>query len=121
MIELVYVPIVAALLLAGFSGYHTWRQLPVSWLLLGGLAVLELLMIIQLIACAIGLANSDRAIDGVIFVGYLIGCVIVLPIATVWGLSDKSRWGTGVITIGLLTVTILCLRVMSIWVEGGAA
>lgn len=115
MINLVLIPLVFALVLAGFAGFHTWRRLPVSWLLLGGVAALELMLIIQLIACAVALAGTDRPVDGVVFIGYLIAGVVVPPAATVWGLSDRSRWGTGVIIIGMITAAVLCLRVWSIW------
>ncbi|MDN5725920.1 MAG: hypothetical protein L0G99_08335, partial [Propionibacteriales bacterium] len=120
VIQLVFVPLVFALVLAAFAGYHTWRRLPVSWLLLGGIAGLELMLIIQLIASAIALAGTERAVDGVVFIGYLIACVVVPSVATLWGLSDKSRWGTGVIVIGMITIAVLCLRVWSIWTSSPA-
>lgn len=119
MIELVFVPLGLALVLAAFAGYHTWRRLPVSWLLLGGIGALELLLIVQLVWSLIALGGRTEPIDTVVFVGYVISCVIVPPVATVWGLSDRSRWGTGVIVIGMITAAVLCLRVISIWNETG--
>ena len=50
------------------------------------------------------LASTDRDVNGPVFVAYLLGLVVVLPLASVWALAEKSRWGTGVLVIAGLVL-----------------
>ncbi|MGY4719211.1 hypothetical protein [Naumannella cuiyingiana] len=115
MLVLPYALGVVALLLALFAGYHAWRELRVSNLLIYGIGLLELGVLVQLGVFAAALVATGRVVDGPVLVAYLIAAVVVPPAATIWGIADASRWGPGVLAIGLVAVAVLCLRVASIW------
>ena len=104
-----------ALLVAAYAGVLTLGGRPFSNGLFYAVAGLEVLLIAQLVGGCIALAQTDREIDGVTFVAYLITVVIVPVVAVLWGVSDKSRWGTGVMVIGMVTVAVLMLRLLDLW------
>ncbi|HET7326179.1 MAG TPA: hypothetical protein VFJ14_02720 [Nocardioidaceae bacterium] len=83
-----------------------------------GLAVLEAALLAQLVAGSVALAGTDRDVDGVTFIGYLVTAVLIPPLAVIWSVADKSRWGTTVLVVGCLTVAILVVRMDQIWTLG---
>ena len=84
---------------------------PLFWLL----AAVEMVLLGLLVGGCVGLARTDRDIDGLTFVGYLVSIVLVLPFAVAWAASERSRWGTGVLLSGCLTVAVLALRLTQLW------
>lgn len=82
------------------------------------LGVLELVLVVQLVAGSVALAGTSREVDGVLFVSYLVGNILAVPIGVFWSLAERSRSGTGVLLVAALTVVALQLRLESIW--GGA-
>lgn len=78
-------------------------------------ALVELALVVQLVGGSIALARTDRPVDGVTFVAYLVTVVLVPPAAAVWGIAEKSRWGTAVLAVGMLTTSVLCVRLLDIW------
>ncbi len=83
--------------------------------LYGVLAVLELALVAQLVVGVGALAGTDREVDGLSFVGYLVGAVLVLPLAAVWALAERTRWGPSVAVVGCLTVPVLVVRLRQLW------
>ncbi len=81
------------------------------WLLAG----LEVVLLALLVGGCVALARTDRDIQGLTFVGYLVSVVLVLPLAVAWAASEKTRWGTGVLLAGCLTVAVLALRLTQLW------
>lgn len=79
------------------------------------LAALEVGLVAQLVGGSVALAVSDRAIDGVTFVGYQLTAVAVLPFAAAWAASEKSRWGVGVLLAACLTVAAMVQRILQVW------
>ncbi len=110
-----YVLIGGSLLGAAWSALLTVldRRLhdPLFWLIAG----VEVVVLVQLVVGCVALATTERDVDGVTFVGYLVSTVVVLPFAVAWAASEKTRWGTGVLLIGCLTVAVLALRVTQLW------
>lgn len=104
-----------ALAVSAYAGWLTVRERPFDNALFYAVAALEVLLVAQLIGGCIALAQTDRDVDGVTFVAYLVTVVIVPVVAVLWGVSDKSRWGTGVMVIGMITVAVLCLRLLDLW------
>ena len=85
------------------------------------LGVVELVVLVQLVygVVALSTAPSDRDVSGVLFVSYLVGNLLALPIGVFWSLAERTRSGTAVLLVAILTVVALQLRLETIW--GGVA
>jgi hypothetical protein len=88
-----------------------------TWLV-GGFGVLELLLLVQAVVGCVQLATTDRDVDGLVFVGYLLGSLLVPPAALVWSLAERSRSGSAVLLVGALTVPVLVARLQAVWTFG---
>lgn len=84
------------------------------------LAVVELVLLVQLVLGVVRLSTSDRDVPGVLFVSYLVGVALVLPISAFWSLAERSRAGTAVLAAAAFTVIALEVRLWGIWVDAGA-
>lgn len=82
------------------------------------LVTAELVLLVQLVVGCILLAGTDRDVSGVLFVSYLVGIVLALPIGAFWSLAERTRSGTGVLVIAALTVLALEVRLADIWSGG---
>lgn len=78
-------------------------------------ALLEVGLLAQLVVGAVQLAGTDRSVDGLVFVGYLVGILLVLPTALTWSKSEPSRWGAGVLVVAGLVIAVLLARLQQIW------
>lgn len=83
--------------------------------LLLGLGVVEVGLLAQLVVGVVQLSGTERDVDGVVFVGYLVGVLVVLPLGALWSLAERSRSGTAVLVVALLTAAFLVLRLTQIW------
>lgn len=106
---------ILAVAVAAHAGWHTLRRAPFSNPLFYTVAVLEVVLVGMLVGGSIALARTDRDVDGVLFVSYLVTLAVIPPAAVIWGIAEKSRWGTGVVVVAMLTVAVLCVRVEQIW------
>ena len=79
------------------------------------LAVVELVLLVQLVIGCVALGRTERDVDGVLFVSYLVGIALALPIGVFWSLAERTRAGTGVLLVAVLTVVALQLRLTTIW------
>lgn len=79
------------------------------------LGLAELLVLLQLVYGCVALARTDDAVEGVVFVSYLVGNAIALPIGAFWSLVERTRWGTAVLAVAAFTVIALQLRLETIW------
>ncbi|HEY5249438.1 MAG TPA: hypothetical protein VIJ15_13420, partial [Dermatophilaceae bacterium] len=61
------------------------------------------------------MAGSDRQFARAEFVGYLLGCLVILPLAFYWARGERSRSGTLVIALGFLIMPVMVLRVQQVW------
>jgi hypothetical protein len=84
------------------------------------LAAVELLLLVQLVVGCVALAQTSREVSGVLFVSYLVGTVLALPVGAFWSLAERSRAGTAVLTVAVFTVVALELRLVAIWGGAGA-
>ena len=99
---------------------HLVRDRPAEdgmYLLLG---IAELALLVQLVWGSINLAGTSRDVEGALFVSYLVGLVLVLPIGAFWSLAERTRAGTAVLLLAVLTVVGLELRLSTIWAGAGA-
>lgn len=83
--------------------------------LLGALALIELALFVQAVLGFVQLATTDRHVSGVVFGGYLIGSLLILPAAIWWSLTEKSRWGVGVLLVGCLVIPVIIVRMNQVW------
>ena len=84
------------------------------------LGCIELVLLAQLVVGSIALAHTERDVSAVLFVSYLVGVVLALPIGIFWSLAERNRAGTGVLVVSVLTVIALQLRLETIWGGAGA-
>jgi hypothetical protein len=105
----------AAVVVAGWALWLLLRDRTFSNGLFYAFAVLEVVLLAQLVGGFIALARTSRSVEGITFGAYLVTAALVPPAAVLWGVSDKSRWGTGVAVIGGLLVAVLMARLVQIW------
>lgn len=84
------------------------------------LAVIEVVLVAQLVVGCVALASTEREVAGVLFVSYLVGIALALPIGAFWSLAERTRAGTAVLLLAVLTVIGLELRLDAIWAGAGA-
>jgi len=84
------------------------------------LAVVEVVLLVQLVVGVVLLSSTDRDVSGVLFVSYLVGVVLALPIGAFWSLAERSRAGTAVLGAAVFTAVALELRLWAIWGGAGA-
>ena len=97
-------------LVAGLAGRRP------SDLTVGALALLELLLIVQIVIAIIApLAGNPPTGSALEFWVYLISAAL-LPLAGVgWALLERSRWSTVIMGIAALAVAVMVWRMHVIW------
>jgi 4-amino-4-deoxy-L-arabinose transferase-like glycosyltransferase len=90
------------------------NKLPDNPLLIA-LAVLEVLLITQLVIGVVLLAGGERPGSMATYLAYLIGCLVVLPIGAFWALAERSRSSTAVLGIACLAIPVMVLRLNEVW------
>ncbi|GAB3597963.1 hypothetical protein GCM10027446_27000 [Angustibacter peucedani] len=106
---------VASLAFALGTALLAWRDRPAGPRTLLAAAVVEAGFVVQLVVGVVMLATTDRDVPGVLFVAYLVGVLLVLPVAVVWSRAEQSRWGTGVLVVAGLVDAVLLARLQQIW------
>ena len=111
--------IVAALVLAAWSLIVVVLDRTPSDVLLIALALLETGLLVQAVVAAARLVGGDGPDSAVVFTGYLIASLLILPAGTFWSLAERSRWGTGVLTVACLVVPVVIVRMNQTWQPTG--
>ena len=83
------------------------------------LAVVEVALLVQLVYGVVALARTEDDVSGVLFVSYLVGNLLALPVGVFWSLAERTRAGTGVLLVASFTVLALQLRLETIWGAAG--
>lgn len=105
----------ASLLLAVAALVQVALDRPVGSLLVGASGVLLLGLLVQAVVGVVQVATGDRGVPVATFVGYLLGCLLVLPAGVVWSLGERSRGGTAVLAVAGLTTAFLVVRLGQLW------
>jgi hypothetical protein len=113
--------IVVSLLFAAVAAVHVALDRPTGGLLLGIAALLELGLLAQAVIGIGQLASGGHdKVNGAVFVGYLLGALIFLPLATLWALGERTRGGTAVLVVAGLVLPVLVVRIQQVWTPSGA-
>ena len=109
-----------AALLSVAAGVVTARNRRAGTTLLVLAALTELAVLAQLVVGVTQLASGHHDVSAALFVAYLVGLVVVVPLAVFWAIGEPTRWGPGVLTIAGLVVLVLVARLHQLWAGAGA-
>lgn len=91
-----------------------------SDLTIGALALVELLLVAQLVvallAPAFGNAPSGSVLE---FYTYLLSALLLPPAAALWALLERNRWSTVVLGVAAFAVGVMVYRMLQIWTVQG--
>lgn len=91
-----------------------------SDLVLGALAVVELLLIVQLVVTIVAPLTGNDATGSVLeFYVYLISAILLPIAAGFWALIERSRWSTVILGVAALSVAVMLYRMFQIWTVQG--
>lgn len=87
-----------------------------SDLSLGALALVELLLIVQLVVAILAPATGNDPVGNMLeFYTYLVSAVILPAAAAFWALVDRSKWSTVVLGTAALAIAVMVYRMQQIW------
>ncbi|WP_454048336.1 hypothetical protein [Cellulomonas sp. Marseille-Q8402] len=112
---LLYAVSVAALLLAGWACWFAVRDRAVVLRQLWGAAVVEGLMLVQAVVAAVQHATGTVPAEPVVFWGYVVTQLVLLPAAALWAFAERTRWSSVVLLVAALAVAFLQLRLEQTW------
>lgn len=87
-----------------------------SDLTVGSLALVELLLIAQIVVAIIAPLVGNEATGSVLeFWVYLVSAALLPPAAVFWALLERSRWSTVIMGIAAFAVAVMVWRMHAIW------
>jgi hypothetical protein len=87
-----------------------------SDLSVAGLALVELLLIVQIVMAIVAPLVGNSPTGSVLeFWVYLVSAAILPPVAVLWALLERSRWSTVIMGIAALAVAVMVWRMFAIW------
>ena len=85
-------------------------------LTLGALALVELLLVAQLVIALIAPALGNHPTGSVPeFYVYLISALLIPPLAVFWALIERTRWSTVVLGVAAFAIAVMVVRMEQIW------
>jgi hypothetical protein len=104
---------VAAGLLALVLGLVGRRPSDLS---LAGPALVEVLLIAQLVVAVVAPGAGNRPTGNPVeFFAYLLSALVIPPAAIVWALMERTRWAVVVVGVACLAVAVMLVRMQIIW------
>ena len=79
------------------------------------LALVELGLVAQLVLGLVRVFGDHEGVSVGIYVGYLVGALVILPLAAGWSWAERTRSGTGVLLVGVVVLPVLFVRLHDIW------
>lgn len=104
-----------ASVVAAWAGWRALRDRPVILRQLMAGAVVEALLLVEVVVAAVRTATGDGTGDPWTFWGYLLTSLVVLPVAAVWSFAERTRWSSVVLLVAALTVAFLHVRMVEVW------
>jgi hypothetical protein len=85
-------------------------------LTVGVTALVELLLVGQLVVALIQPALGHDAVGSVLeFYIYIVSALLIPPAAVFWALIERGRWSTVILGVGCLAVAVMVYRMQQIW------
>jgi hypothetical protein len=109
-----------AAMLAVVAGVTTARGRRAGTTLVVVAALTELAVLAQLVVGISQLASGHHDVSAALFVAYLVGTAVIVPLAVLWARGEPSRWGPGVLAVAGLVVLVLMARLNQLWTGAGA-
>jgi hypothetical protein len=83
---------------------------------LGATALVEVLLIAQIVVALIAPAVGNTATGSVLeFWVYLVSAALVPPAAAIWALIDRTRWSTVILGVACFAIAVMVYRMGQIW------
>ncbi|MFD5089737.1 hypothetical protein ACFWMR_04000 [Amycolatopsis thailandensis] len=111
---------ICATLVAVWSFVQSVRKKLPDNALLAGLAVVELLLVAQLVIGVVLLIDGGRPGSMATYLAYLVGSLVVLPLGTFWALAERTRSSTAILGIACLAIPVMVLRLHEVWAGASA-
>lgn len=87
---------------------------------LGATALVEVLLIVQLVVAIVAPFAGNEATGSVLeFYVYLISAILLPIAAGFWALIERSRWSTVILGVACLSVGVMIYRMLQIWTVQG--
>lgn len=109
---------VGCLVLVAWSGYRAVRDRPVIFKQLIVGAVVEVLLLVQVVLGIVAAAGGHVLAEPTVFWGYVVVALLVLPAAAVVAIAERTRWGSLVLLLLTLTLAFLEVRMVTLWGAG---
>ncbi|MFH8367042.1 hypothetical protein [Streptomyces sp. NPDC018031] len=107
---------VTALTLAAWCGFAAYRDQPTKDWHFIGMAVVTVLGLAQLVVGIVRLARGEEPDQGTaIFVAYLLGSALAVPIGAFMSLAERTRWGSATVAAAAVVMAVLEVRLFDIW------
>lgn len=103
------------LVLATWAAWRTAVDRPVILRQLLAAAVIEALLVVQVVVALVSVAAGTGPADAVTFWGYLVTTLLVLPFAAAWAFAERTRWSSVVLLVAAVTVAFLQYRTVQVW------
>lgn len=85
-------------------------------LTMGSVALVELLLVIQLVVAIVAPAFGNVASGNVLeFYVYLVSALLIPPAAVLWALVERSKWSTVILGVACLSIAVMVYRMEQIW------
>lgn len=87
-----------------------------SDLILGALALVEILLIAQLVVAIAAPFTGNSAVgDPLEFYTYLVSAILLPLVAGFWALIERTKWSTVIVGVICLAVAVMVFRMNVIW------
>ncbi|MCI9888831.1 hypothetical protein JT358_10215 [Micrococcales bacterium 31B] len=73
------------------------------------------LTVVAIIVSIVEMVLGHEPGDMVIFIGYALTALIMMPAAFMWALLNRNRYGTLTLGIGALVLLVLFARMLQVW------
>jgi hypothetical protein len=83
-------------------------------------ALTQVAVLAQLVVGLAQLAAGHDGVSAALFVAYLVGMSVIVPLAVLWARGEPSRWGPGVLAVAGLVLLVLMARLHQLWTSTGA-
>lgn len=115
---LTWIVAAGSLVIAGWAGIRTIRDQPVIFVQLKAAAVVLAILLVTMIVAGVQLWQGHTVAEPVMFWGYFISGLILLPVAGVWSVAERTRWSSVVLLVAAVATAVVVLRLHFLWIGG---